>query len=63
MEKIYGDVAVTAECQILRTNGYYFERLDEDEIFDVLHKIASYECGPRLIAIWVKKKSHKMERG
>ena len=63
MEKSYGDVAVTAECRILRTNGYYFERLDEDEMFDVLHKIASYECGPIQIEIWVKKKSRKMERG
>jgi len=55
--------AFTLAAIILRTNRYYFERLDEKEIFDVLHKIASYECTPGQIVIWVKKKSRKMERG
>ncbi|MHC1594289.1 MAG: type II toxin-antitoxin system death-on-curing family toxin [Methanotrichaceae archaeon] len=55
--------AFTLAAIILRTDGYYFERLDEDEIFDVLHKITSYECSPRQIEIWVKKKSRKMEKG
>jgi death-on-curing protein len=45
---------------ILRMHGYYLGRHDEDEIFEILHKIsdAKIDCDIRLIERWLKKKSH-----
>jgi death on curing protein len=44
---------------ILKMNGYYLGRQDEDEIFDALHKIsdANVECDIERIEQWLKKKS------
>lgn len=44
---------------ILRMHGYYLGRHDEDEIFEILHKIsdAKTDCDIRLIERWLKKRS------
>ena len=44
---------------ILKMNGYYLGRQDEDEIFDALHKISdtNVECDIERIEQWLKKKS------
>lgn len=51
--------AFTLAAIILRSYGYYLGRSDEEEIFNVLIKIAAYECTPRQIETWLKKKSRK----
>lgn len=45
---------------ILRMHGYYLGRHDEDEVFEILHKIsdAKIDCDIGLIEQWLKKKSH-----
>ena len=45
---------------ILRTYGYYFDESDENEIFDALHKIASYECNQSSVEKWLKKISRRL---
>jgi death on curing protein len=46
---------------ILNLNGYFPSRYDEDEIFEVLHKIsdATLDCDTKRIEKWLKKKSRK----
>ena len=45
---------------ILRMHGYYLGIHDEDEVFEILHKIsdAKVDCDIWLIEQWLKKKSH-----
>ena len=45
---------------ILRSYGYYFDESDENEIFDALHKIASYECNQSSVERWLKKVSRRL---
>lgn len=49
---------------ILRINGYYLSRHDEDEILALLHKIsdAEVDCDLELIERWVKRKSRSWWR-
>jgi len=46
---------------ILRLNGFFLNKSDEDEIFYVLNKIsdAEIDCDLHQIEQWLKKKSHK----
>jgi hypothetical protein len=39
-------------------NGYYLGREDEDEIFEILHRIsdAEIDCDIERIELWLKKK-------
>lgn len=47
--------AFTLAAIILRKYGYCFDEGDEDEIFDVLHKIANYECTSSRVERWLKR--------
>lgn len=49
----------TLAATLLKVNGYYLGRQDEDEIFDALHKIsdANVPCDTEEIEKWLKKKS------
>jgi len=52
--------AFTLAAIILRTYGYHFDRNDDDEIFDALHKIANYECAPSRVERWLKRISCRL---
>lgn len=44
---------------ILKMNGYYLSRQDEDDIYHALHKIAdaNIDCDKERLERWLKKKS------
>lgn len=52
--------AFTLAAIILRIYGYRFDESDEDEIFDVLHKIANYKCTSIRIEQWLRKISRRL---
>lgn len=49
---------------LLREHGYYFDRIDKDEIIRVMRKIAEYDCPEDdeigTIAKWVRRKVQKL---
>jgi prophage maintenance system killer protein len=51
----------TLAAIILKVNGHWLGRSDEDELFDVLHKIsdATIKCDVSRIERWLKRKSCK----
>jgi hypothetical protein len=44
----------------VRKYGYHFDERDEDEIFDVLHKIANYECASSRVEGWLRRISRRL---